>query len=88
MIGKWYLTLDRVTEYTKQPDGSWHADLRVPKLHVEGASPNDCRYRMADEFDAALTEWLEKAQKTHRRRRISGDSRDFELLRLARLLLY
>lgn len=64
MIGKWYLTLDRITEYTKQPDGSWHADLRVPKLHVEGASPNDCRYRMADEFDAALTEWLEKAQKS------------------------
>jgi hypothetical protein len=64
MIGKWYIELDRITEYTKQPDGSCHADLRVPRLHVEGESPNDCRYRMADEFDAALAKWLVKAQKS------------------------
>jgi hypothetical protein len=64
MIGKTMIALDRVTDYTKQPDGSWHADLRVPRLHVEGESPNDCRYRMMDLFEALLTEWLVAAQKS------------------------
>ncbi len=64
MIGKWILTLDRVTDYTKQPDGSWHADLYHPiRLHVEGRSPDDCKYRMMDHFDRALTDWLERIQK-------------------------
>ena len=66
MIGGWTITLDRVTDYNKQPDGSWHADLYRPiRLHVEGRSPDDCRYRMADRFDKALTEWLERIQKEH-----------------------
>ncbi len=64
MIGKWTITLDRVTDYTKQADGSWHADLHRPiRLHVEGRSPDDCRYQMASLFDAALTEWLERIQE-------------------------
>jgi hypothetical protein len=58
------IVLDRVTEYTKQTDGSWHADLRVPPLHVEGDSPNDCRYRMMDKFDALLADWLIAAQQS------------------------
>ena len=64
MIGQFMIALDRVTEYTKQQDGSWHADLRVPRLHVEGESPNDCRYRMMDQFDALLTQWLVAAQQS------------------------
>ena len=64
MIGKSTIALDRVTDYTKQPDGSWHADLRVPRLHVEGESPSDCQYRMMQQFDALLAEWLTAAQKS------------------------
>lgn len=66
MLGKSTITLDRMTDYSKQPDGSWHADLRVPRLHVEGESPNDCRYRMIDEFDAILSQWLVAAQESSR----------------------
>jgi hypothetical protein len=72
MIGKSTIALDRVTEYTKQPDGSWHADLRVPRLHVEGDSPNDCRYRMMDQFDALLAEWLTAAHKSEEPRLFGG----------------
>ena len=64
MIGKSMIALDRVTDYEKQQDGSWHADLRVPRLHVEGESPNDCRYKMADLFEDLLTEWLVTAQNS------------------------
>jgi len=69
MIGKWTITLDRVTDYTKQTDGSWHGDLYQPvRLHVEGRSPNDCRYQLADLFDRALIEWIERSQKQRRLR--------------------
>jgi hypothetical protein len=73
MIDKSMIALDRVTDYTKQQDGSWHADLRVPRLHVEGESPNDCRYRMADLFEAMLAHWLVTAQKSPRPR-LFGDA--------------
>ena len=73
MIGKSMITLDRVTDYTKQQDGSWHADLRVPRLHVEGESPSDCRYKMADLFEALLAKWLVEAQKSPRPR-VFGDA--------------
>jgi hypothetical protein len=73
MIGKWMIALDRVTDYTKQHDGSWHADLRVPRLHVEGESPNECRYKMADLFEALLSQWLVAAQKSPQPR-LFGDA--------------
>ena len=64
MIGKWTITLDRVTDYNKQPDGSWQAKLYRPiRPHVHGRSPDDCRYQMAELFDRAITEWLERIQK-------------------------
>ena len=57
-------TLERVTDYNKQPDGTWHADLYHPvRLHVEGRSPSDCQYRMSDKFDVVLSEWLKRTQK-------------------------
>ena len=68
MLGKSTIALDRVTDYAKQPDGSWHADLNVPRLHVEGESPNDCRYRMLDAFDAELARWITISQKLQRPR--------------------
>ena len=65
MLGKSsMIALDRVTDYTKQQDGTWHADLRVPRLHVEGDSPTDCRYRMMDKFDALLADWITAAQQS------------------------
>jgi hypothetical protein len=73
MIGKTMIALDRVTNYTKQQDGSWHADLRVPKIHVEGQSPNDCRYQMLDRFEDLLGEWLVRAQASPRPR-LFGDA--------------
>ena len=58
------MTLDRITDYTKQPDGTWHADLYRPiRLHAEGRSPDDCRYRLGEQFDLAMVEWLERVQK-------------------------
>ena len=57
-------TLERVTDYNKQPDGTWHADLYHPvRLHVEGRSPSDCGFQMSDKFDVVLSEWLEGTQK-------------------------
>jgi hypothetical protein len=73
MLGKSWITLDRVTDYTKQPDGSWHADLRVPRLHVQGDSPNDCRSRLSAQFDALLAQWLKTAQESPRPR-VLGDA--------------
>ena len=64
MISDLMITLDRVTDYTKQPNGSWHADLYQPiRLHVEGRSPDDCRYRLAGRFGEAMVDWLERCQK-------------------------
>jgi hypothetical protein len=64
MLGKSFITLDRVIDYSKQPDGTWHGDLYHPvRLHVEGRSPSDCRYQMTDKFDFVLSEWLERSQK-------------------------
>jgi hypothetical protein len=64
MLGKSTITLDRVIDYTKQSDGTWHADLYRPiRLHVEGRSPTDCRYQMTDKFDFVLSEWLGRTQK-------------------------
>jgi hypothetical protein len=64
MLGKSFITLDRVIDYTKQSNGTWHADLYHPvRLHVEGRSPSDCRYQMTDKFDFVLSEWLERTQK-------------------------
>ena len=69
MLGRSTDTLDRVTDYNKQPDGTWHADLYYPvRLHVEGRSPSDCRYQMSDKFDVVLSEWLAGAQKDPDRR--------------------
>jgi hypothetical protein len=64
MLGESTKTLDRVTDYNKQPDGRWHADVYYPvRLHVEGGSPSDCRFQMIDKFDAVLSDWLERTQK-------------------------
>ena len=63
MLSKATRALDRLSDYAKQPDGSWHADLRVPRLHVEGESPNDCKWRLLEAFDTLLAHWLESAQK-------------------------
>ena len=64
MFRKSFITLDRVIDYSKQSDGTWHADLYHPvRLHVEGRSPSDCRYQMTDKFDFVLSDWLERTQK-------------------------
>ena len=64
MLAKSTTTLDRVTDYSKQLDGRWHADVYHPvRLHVEGGSPSDCRFQMIDKFDAVLSDWLERTQK-------------------------
>ena len=64
MLAKSTTTLDSVTDYTKQLDGRWHADVYHPvRLHVEGRSPSDCRFQMIDKFDAVLSDWLERTQK-------------------------
>ena len=64
MFRKSFITLDRVIDYTKQSNGTWHADLYHPvRLHVEGRSPSDCRYQMSEKFDVVLSEWLERTQK-------------------------
>ncbi len=59
MLGKSTQALDIVTEYTKQPDGSWHGDLTRPiRVHVTGQTPVDCRWKVMEAFDAVLAEWL------------------------------
>ena len=64
MFRKSFITLDRVIDYSKQSDGTWHADLYHPvRLHVEGRSPSDCRCQMTDKFDFVLSDWLERTQK-------------------------
>ena len=65
--------LDRVANYTKQADGSWHGDLHRPiRVHVEGRSPGDCKWKILEKFDRALADWLERIQKLPSDRR-SGD---------------
>ena len=64
MLAKSTITLDRVTDYNKLPDGRWHADVYHPvRLHIEGGSPGDCWFQMIDKFDAVLSDWLEGTQK-------------------------
>jgi hypothetical protein len=54
--------IERLTEYTKLPDGTWVAELRAPRLRATGLSPNDCRHNLLNHFDALLAEWLTSAQ--------------------------
>lgn len=64
MLGRSVIALDRVIDYNKQPDGSWHADLYRPiRLHVEGLSTMECRTELHVKFDEAVAEWLERIHK-------------------------
>ena len=65
MLAKSMKMLDKIVDYTKQSDGSWHAELSQPiQVHVEGKTPNDCRWKIEERFDEALADWLEQVQKT------------------------
>ena len=64
--------IERLTEYTKLPDGTWAAELRAPRLRATGLSPNDCRHDLLTHFDALLVEWLTRAQQSPSVRPIGG----------------
>lgn len=73
MLTKSSNMLDRVAEYTKQPDGSWHADLYRPiRVHAEGRSTGDCKWKILEGFDDALADWLERIQELPSAR-LTGD---------------
>jgi hypothetical protein len=51
-------TLERLTDYTKLPDGTWAAEVRVLRLRVTGMTPTDCKHELLSELDARLAAWL------------------------------
>ena len=65
MFPKSMMVLDRIVDYTKRPDGSWHAELSRPlQVQVDAKTPNACRWKIEERFDEALADWLEQVQKT------------------------
>jgi len=56
--------INKLADYHKMTNGSWRADLAgAIKVHAEGETLDECRYRLHKAVDARLLEWVMAAAK-------------------------
>jgi hypothetical protein len=75
--------LKKVADYKQLPDGTWTAEVRALKLHVSGPTPNDCWFRLFEEFDKRVAAWIVQMTKSGSQDKTPRSASDGALLRPA-----
>jgi hypothetical protein len=75
--------LKNVAAYKQLPDGTWTAEVAALKLHVSGPTPNDCWFRLIEEFDKRVAAWIVQMTKGGSQPKPPRSASDSPLLRPA-----